>query len=174
MASEPVDLSKRRSSESIIPSLLLVNEDIISPIKVVFEATECMVSSRDKETADSGSAQSQHKAVSEKKLTKNEKSHRIQHQKKSFLNETSFDGSVLYHAAGSSDTSTTNSLGTRSRRRKSDCPARDQSSALLGIRNELETETSIKGNFRIKAKSIERAIDVEKSDVISQGNLLLD
>ena len=37
--------------------------------------------------------------------------------------------------------------------------------AMHGIQSELKPET-FRGNLRIKAKSIERAIDVEKSDVI--------
>ena len=35
--------------------------------------------------------------------------------------------------------------------------------------SELKPETYYKGNLRLKAKSIERAIDVEKSDVIFQA-----
>lgn len=128
-----IHLNELEEEEQTIPSLLLVNEDIISPIKVLFDATEKMVTKvhSNNETADQAACSPQlhnprtnsgngRKAVpGEKRMSK--------HQKNQFQNsELSFQTQAILHSSNSSlHSSPKDERGFErlTRRRKSDCPS---------------------------------------------------
>ena len=113
--------------EQKIPSLLLVNEDVISPIKVLFDATEKMVTKV--HNNEDACSQSQYNVRTNsgngRKVLAGEK-HLSKHQKNQFQNsELSFQTQAFLHSSNSSLHSPNDERGSGrfSRRRKSDCPS---------------------------------------------------
>ena len=146
-------------SSEVIPSLLLITDDVISPINVVFEATNKLFFGE----------------------TFNEKNSR----EELFLNEDKVDNSPEMSKLSDDERSEWRNLEDRKieeglirstlARRKSDCPARDQG------RVQLDDSAGMR---RVKSKSIERAVDIELSShhllrsaanqKLNIGNLILN
>ena len=163
---------KSKISE-VIPSLLLVTDDVISPINVVFDATNKLFSG---ETFNEKNSPEElflnedqvanslpTKTVNCPEMSKVESSEEMS-ESKSALNlfGNKFSSSLIRHSLD--------------RRRKSDCPARHKARAKL--------DQSGGGVGRVKSKSIERAVDIELSSHLTPrsaanqklniGNLILN
>ena len=168
---ETYNLFQREKTKipEVIPSLLLVTDDIISPIKVVFDATNKLFS------GENLNEKNYHGAALEKEdnptvnslqiemfdgdaldiKLEEEKTHSPKkcssgkNNKSEFLKKRNFDEVQLGSAL--------KNVVEKRERRKSDCPARHKA------RIKLDKSLSQPGTPRIKSKSIERVVDIELS-----------
>ena len=178
---ETYNLFGRRKTEipEVIPSLLLVTDDIISPIKVVFDATNKLFSGEnfnEKKSLDGALEKEDNHTVNslptkkfsfsdmfdgdaqdiklvEEKSQSPKKSCSGKHKKSDFLKKSNLDKVQL----GSGP----DNVLERRERRKSDCPARHKA------RDKLDESPGLAqpGTPRIKSKSIERVVDIELSSL---------
>ena len=155
----------------VIPSLLLVTDDIISPIKVVFDATNKLFSGEnlnekksrgaalekeDNQTANSLQTEmfdgdTLDIKLEEEKTQSPRKCSSGKNNKSEFLKKRNFDEVQLGSAL--------ENVVEKRERRKSDCPARHKARIKLD-----ESHGPFQpGTPRIKSKSIERVVDIELS-----------
>ena len=179
---ETYNLFEREKTEipEVIPSLLLVTDDIISPIKVVFDATNKLFSGEnlnekksrdatleieDSQTANclstkkfsfsemfEGGEDTPDINLEEEKSQSPKKNCSGRHNKSELNSKKSNLDKVLLSSAP-------DCVAERRERRKSDCPGRYKSRVKLNENPGPDQPRS----HRIKSKSIERAVDIELS-----------
>ena len=158
---------KRRKSEAI-PSLLLVNDDVISPITVLFDTTKLIVTGENKTspqdvllTSNPPTADRQPLPLS-KSSSKDENSQRnTSEENKIFLQSTLTNNKEGCRSFGQEIQADQDNVGglavdRKTQRRRSDCPHQSQ-----GL-DEGFSDGPTLGSRRMKAKSIERAPDLDK------------
>jgi len=153
---------KNKISE-VIPSLLLVTDDIISPINVVFDATNKLFSGEtfnEKNSLDKNFLEVDKVCNSLPTKTFNcsemsnvesfcdpsEEERQEENYPEQISDELKFDKVLIRSTAGN----------VFDRRRKSDCPARHKAGVKL-------SQSLGPASQRVKSKSIERAVDIELS-----------
>ena len=177
---------KRRKSEAI-PSLLLVNDDVISPITVLFDTTKLIVTGENKTpqdvllTSNPPTSDRQPLPLS-KSSSKDENSQRnTSEENKIFLQSTLTNNKEGCRSLGQeiqadiNDNSGSNvgglTVDRKTQRRRSDCPHQSQ-----GL-DEGFCDGPTLGSRRMKAKSIERApapdLDKESHEPRARGIVLL-
>lgn len=163
---------KRRKSEAI-PSLLLVNDDVISPITVLFDTTKLIVTGENKTSPQDVLLTSNPQTTDRQPLplskssSKDENSQRnTSEENKIFLQSTLTNNKEGCRSLGQeiqadiNDNSGSNvgglTVDRKTQRRRSDCPHQSQ-----GL-DEGFSDGPTLGSRRMKAKSIERAPDLDK------------
>ena len=157
---------KRRKSEAI-PSLLLVNDDVISPITVLFDTTKLIVTGENKTpqdvllTSNPPTSDRQPLPLS-KSSSKDENSQRnTSEENKIFHQSTLTNNKEGCRSFGQEIQADQDNVGgltvdRKTLRRRSDCPHQSQ-----GL-DEGFCDGPTLGSRRMKAKSIERAPDLDK------------
>ena len=158
---------KRRKSEAI-PSLLLVNDDVISPITVLFDTTKLIVTGENKIPQDvlSGSnpPKTDRPLPLSKSNSKEENSQRNNSEENKIFRQptlTNKEGfrSLSQETPGYEDHVGSNvglTVDRKTQRRRSDCLNRSQ-----GL-DEGFSDGATLGSRRMKARSIERTSDLDK------------
>ena len=160
---------KRRKSEAI-PSLLLVNDDVISPITMLFDTTKLIVTGENKTPQDVLSVSNppttdRQPLPLSKSSSKDENSQRNTSEENKIFHQSTLTNKEGCRSLGQEiqadhDNSGSNvgglTVDRKTQRRRSDCPHQSQ-----GL-DEGFSDGPTLGTRRMKAKSIERASDLDK------------
>ena len=154
------NIERNKVKSEAIPSLLLVNDDIISPITVLFDTTK-LISTGDHKPSQDDSPLPITKSNSKEENSTWNLSGEAPILCKSKNNNNEGCRSFSQEVQSDKDHSVSNVSGLKvdrkTQRRRSDCPHRSQ--AL----DEEFFDGSTLGSMRIKAKSIERASDLDRA-----------
>lgn len=157
---------KRRKSEAI-PSLLLVNDDVISPITVLFDTTKLIVTGENKTPQDVLSVSNppttdRQPLPLSKSSSKDENSQRNTSEENKIFHQSTLTNKEECRQEIQADNANSGSnvggltVDRKTQRRRSDCPHQSQ-----GL-DEGFSDGPTLGTRRMKAKSIERASDLDK------------